>query len=478
LATTAAFYMRTGRIRKTATPLQHIFPSWPNSAIQLVAAAAVVCAALLGTGLAALPVEAPLFRSVEVKRKRPLKDGEQLPKWYGKHPCPEEPEEIMTKIPGEVESETQREADLRKKLRYKELVTNEEFEKLVEVFSSRARSELKWMPVQRRHFLKRAKRWAGEMVLQDREPSQITVRRLLLACAANGDVSGAEWWMRWMQKNNRPIKRLEYDALIGAYGEEGLPRGARGWLERMVQAGFAPDARSYAGVIQAWEKLGNRKRMLTVLQEMRDAETQGHLGKPLDPRDAALPYLAAARSYADVADAPRALAILKHLQAREIPLTYEAHLLRLEVHVRTPPGPRQSLTEIERALRDVILERPLGKAVLSSALCDMCRYTLGEENYLRILQELGVQQKEISVTPIGADLADQWRRSRLARAMEDEDTGRQVLMRKNEDDKWFKGRLEARQGAVMGEIETGYRIPAEQGLPEWMTLPLPERYGY
>jgi len=355
---------------------------------------------------------------------------------------------------------------------------NEEFEKLVEVFSNRARSEIKWMPVQRRQFLKRAKRWAGEMVLQDREPSQLTVRRLLLACAANGDVSGAEWWMRWMQKNDRPIKRLEYDAAIGAYGEEGLPRGARGWFERMVEAGIAPDARSYAGVIQAWEKVGNRKRMLQVLLEMRDAEAQGQLGRPLDPRDAALPYLAAARSYADVADAPRTIAILKHLQAQEIPLTFEAHLMRLEVHLRTPPGPRQSLTEIERALRDVIVSRPGSRAILSSTLCDMCRLTIGTQRYDDILSELGVKQSEISAEPPGASLAERWRSSRLAKAVEDKDTGRQVLMRKNEDDKWFKGRLQARQGAVMGEIETGYRIPAERGLPEWMTLPLPERYGY
>merc|ERR1712079_1683 len=233
----------------------------------------------------------------------------------------------------------------------------------------------------------------------------------------------------------------------------GLPRGARGWFERMAEAGFAPDARSYAGLIQAWEKVGNRKRMLQTLREMRDAEAQGQLGRPLDPRDAALPYLAAARSYADVADAPRTIAILKHLQAQELPLTYEAHLMRLEVHLQTPPGPRQSLTEIERALRDVILDRPRGRAVLSPALCDMCRHTLGNEKYSHILHELGVEQQEISVTPSGADLAEQWRRSRLARALEDKDTGRQVLMRKNEDDKWFKGRLEARQGAVMGEIE-------------------------
>jgi len=315
-------------------------------------------------------------------------------------------------------------------------------------------------------------------VLQNREPSQLTVRRLLLACAANGDVSGAEWWMRWMKKKKRPIERLEYDAVIGAYGEEGLPRGASGWLERMIQAGLAPDARSYAGVIKAWEKLGNRKRMLAVLREMRDAETQGQVGKPLDPGDAALPYLAAARSYADVADAPRALAILKHLQAREIPLTYEAHLLRLEVHLRTPPGPRQSLTEIERALRDVILNRPRGRAVLSYTLRDLCRDVLGDFQYSRILRQLGVSQKEISVTPKGAHLEDKWRRSTVAFALENDRKGRMVLMRKNQDNKWFMRRIKDRKGAKMGAIETGYRIPAERGLPEWMTLPLPEKYGY
>jgi len=458
---------------------------WPKCAAPLLVVSVAALAAALGSGLAALPVEAPIYREVETYRRKRI-NPEKPPKskvarkMYALHPCPPKPLEVMDEIPGEVERELYREAELRQKLRYKQPVANEEFEKLVEIFSNRARNDVMWMKVQREYFLQRAKRWAGEMVLQDREPNQLTVRRVLLACAVNGDVSGAEWWVRWMQKNDRPIKRLEYDAIIGAYGEEGFPRGARGWLDRMADAGVAPDVRSYAGVIQAWQKVGNRKRMLEVLREMRDVEAQGQIGKPLDPRDAALPYLAAARSYADVADAPRTIAILKHLQEREIPLSPAVHLMRLEVHLHTPPGPRQSLREVERALCDVIRDRPRGRAVLSFELCQMCRSTLGHETFERILKDLGVRKEEISARPEGFDQAEKWESSVLTRALFDNSTenGRDVLMRRNEDDKWFKGRLEDRKGAVMGEIETGYRIPSEQGLPEWMTIPYPERYGY
>jgi len=440
---------------------------------------------VLGSGLAAtaLPVEAPLFRTLEKPRGKEKKPH-QLPRHlYERHPWPEKEPALLESIPGDVEKPLEKEEIIRDRLRHKKKVTDESWEDLITVFSNRARNEIKWMPVQRRHFLQRAKRWTGEMVLQDREPSQNTVRRLLLACASLGDVSGAEWWMRWLLKTGRPAGRLEFNAVIDTYGEEGLPRGARGWMERMEKAGLAPDARSYAAVIKSWEKVGNRKRMLEALRQMRDAESRGQLGKPLDPRDAASPYLAAARSYVDVADAPRAIAILKHLQAQGIPLSHEAHLLRLEAHLRTP-GPRQSMKEIEHAFRDVIHHGPRGKdnkrmPVLNFELYQMCENTIGRSRFVDILEELGVEKQDVTASPRGESDMKDWDHAVLMRAIWSKETGRRVLMRKNEDAQWFETKLQGRQGAVMGEIETGYRMPLEDGsLPEWMTLTMPETYGY
>mmetsp|Transcript_26983 Transcript_26983/g.56028 ORF Transcript_26983/g.56028 Transcript_26983/m.56028 type:complete len:473 (-) Transcript_26983:61-1479(-) len=450
---------------------------WYGPRVALVVALAALGVSLGADLAVAVPKEAEIFRSIETKRKKPLAPNE-LPRFYGRHPNPTKVEELPLEIPGNVQQPTRRESMLRAQLKSGEMPTNEEFERPIQVFSTRARQDVKYLSVQRREFNRRAKNWAREMIVQGLEPSTPTLQMLMLGCAAVGDGSGTEWYLDWMMMHNRPLGRLEYNAVIGAYGVEGEPMEARKWLDRMREAGIAPDAKSYAGIVEAWERIGNRKRMLEALLEMRQAEAGNELGDPLDPRHAALPYYAMARSYVRVADSPRALALLKHLQAKKVPLTHEAHKLRLEVHLRTPPGPRRSLPEIERAFRDLVRSRPKKSPIYSNKLGMMCRYALGSQQYEDILKEHGTSDEEVVADIPSGEATRRWRRANIQAALEKHKSGREAIQKKREDQKLFRKRLKAREGAQMGKVEGGYRVAGQAGLPEWMTLPAPEKFGY
>jgi len=141
--------------------------------------------------------------------------------------------------------------------------------------------------MQRREYIRRAKRWAGEMVLQGLEPSTKSLKMLLLGCSSTGDTESVQHWFKFMKKRGHKMGRFEYNAVIGAHGNEGYPHEASMWMERMRAAGFAPDARTYASLVDAWERIGNRQRMLQVMREYQDAEEAGELGEPLDPRGGA-----------------------------------------------------------------------------------------------------------------------------------------------------------------------------------------------
>jgi len=446
------------------------------TALALVTTAGLAVTMPRGAPIA--PREASIFRKMEGKQKNLPPD--KLPRWYGRHPNPTKKEYLPLKIPGKVQRPTRREAALRQKLRKADTPDAAEFEKAIQVFANRARQEVQWLPVQRREFMRRAKRWAGEMLLQDLAPSAPTLRSLLLGCSSVGDVSGSQFYVEWMQRNNRKLGRLEYNAVITTHAVEGNPEQANEWLQRMREAGVRPDAKSYAGVVEAWERVGNRKGMLEGILAMREAEAMGELGEPMDPHDAALPYYAMARSYVKVADSPRALAVLKYLQAAGVPLTVEAHKLRLEGHLRTPPGPRRSVTEIERAFRDVVKYGPKGGPLYSKRLARMCRYALGQARYKAILEEMGVSEEAVTPDLPSSESARTWRRASIQAALRKREcTGVSAIKRaSNKDEKWFERRLQARRGAKLGKVAGGIRVPGESGLPEWMTLTRPELHGY
>eukprot|EP00971_Amphidinium_carterae_P156818 3108752-Amphidinium_carterae.1 len=146
----------------------------------------------------------------------------------------------------------------------------DEFEGLVSVFASWAADRVRWLPVQRQLFTKRSRKWLGEMIEQGYEPSPDLILQVLKGCAAAGDVMGAQYWVTWIMRHDREVGRAEFNAVIEACGEDGWPVEARAWMRRMQESGQLPDAESYAGLVAAWERTGNRARMLQVLAEMQE----------------------------------------------------------------------------------------------------------------------------------------------------------------------------------------------------------------
>jgi len=418
-----------------------------------------------------LPKEASIFRVVESKRRNDLPD-ELLPKWFGKHPCPTEEEELSEEVPGGVAQPTKREKSLRARLVRGEKPLPEEFDATIQVFAQRARQDVKWFPVQQREFVRRAKNWAKEMLIQEMEPSAVSLKLILLACASTGDSMGARWWFNWMKENFKPIERLEYNAIIRAFGYDGLPHDARKWMETMREAGYTPDAASYLGIVEGWERVGNRHAMLKTIQEMQDAKARDELAPPLDPRDEALPYYPLALSYAKVGDAPRAISILKNLQVKGYELTHEAHRIRLEAHLQASPQ-RRSVQEIVKAINDLIISKP--GPVISPKLRKLCRQTLGNDQFQAVLDEIGVDESEVVGNPPGS--AELHRRAKIQAALKKNPSGIRSILGHSEDAGWMSKRMALRKEAKMGEVAGGYRVAGENGLPEWMTIPRPEKFG-
>merc|ERR1719253_1978361 len=310
------------------------------------------------------------------------------------------------------------------------------------------------------------------------EPSELSLRLILMACSSTGDIAGAEYWFGWMESNGREMGRLEYDAVINAFGQEGRPQKAREWMQRMEEAGIAPGAKSYAGLVEAQERLGNRRAMLEALMEMKRVESEGKLGEPLEETDAALPYYAMARSYMKVADAPRAMSILKMLQVKGVPLSAEAHRIRLESHLRVPAGPRRSMPEIEKALVDLVNSRTEGAPLYNSKLAAMARGAIGVAQYHKMLGALGAKEAELVPKLPEAKESEHFRKASIQAALKSKaKSGQALLTVRNDDEAYLRDRKKARKPAQIGEVAGGYRVPGKQGLPEWMTLQKPEKFG-
>ncbi|CAE8625731.1 unnamed protein product [Polarella glacialis] len=452
-------------------------------AATLVALAAGAAPALVDHFANTVPKEAHNYRSVEVVRRRTkakqrvVQRKMRIP--FGKHPSKEEKRMREAFLPGRVHEATKREATMRLSLQKGTVPASEDFDRVVQVFARRARQEMKWASVQRREFIRRAKRWATEMLLQELEPSPTTVQALMLGFAVTGDRAGAKWWLSWLQRTpGREAGRLAYNCVIEAFGMDGRPKEAEAWLNQMREAGIVPDARSHAGVVQAWERIGNRQAMLEKLLQVRDLEADGELGEPLNPTDAGLPYYALARSYMKVADAVRALSVLKLLQAKRVPLSVEAHLLRLESHLRVPPGPRRSVPEIERAFVDVVKNRPKSGPVMMPELAEKCGWALGQERFQEILAQHGAGFADVVATELPSqNRVHGYRIAKVQTSIASGQGPKLSLNLKEDDGEYIKQRLRDRRGAKVGVVKAGIRIPGQKGLPEWMTLPKPVRFA-
>merc|ERR1712166_465236 len=99
----------------------------------------------------------------------------------------------------------------------------EEMDRAIQVFAQRARQDIRWLAMQRREFLGRAKRWANEMFLAGEFPSMTSLQLILLACASVGDSEGARYWLNFIVDHSEEdeeyiLGRLEFNSLAGAYG--------------------------------------------------------------------------------------------------------------------------------------------------------------------------------------------------------------------------------------------------------------------
>mmetsp|Transcript_4740 Transcript_4740/g.11953 ORF Transcript_4740/g.11953 Transcript_4740/m.11953 type:complete len:482 (-) Transcript_4740:131-1576(-) len=428
-----------------------------------------------------MPSEAPLFFSVEQPIRLQDRPTGSM-KWFQAHPMPQEIPEMPEHLPGEVDKPTRRENLIRAKLNGGMKPSPLEFDKIIQVFAQRARLSAQWAPVQRREFIRRAKRWASEMVLQDMSPSDKSVKLILLGCEATGDTSGAQWWFGWMERYGRKLGRLHYNAVLGTFGVQGQPYEARQFMGRMREAGFKPDYRGYAAVIDAWEKAGNRRAMLQTILEMQEAEKAGELGEPLKATDQQRPYLALASSYAKVGDASRAISVLKVLQEKQVPMDHEVHRVRIEAHLRTPEA-RRSAEDIREALRS-FLDSQRGssrKPEISKTMSDELSTALGQA-YGDVLREFGLEEGDVVPELPSSQTIMLWRRKTLINAMEQHRGGAGAMRPRSGEERFFRDRINARKGPKFGEHAGGYRIPdtrgaAFQGIKEWMTIPKPVKYG-
>jgi hypothetical protein len=241
------------------------------------------------------------------------------------------------------------------------------------------------------------------------------------------------------------------------------------------EGGLAPDHRTFAHVMQAYEALGNRHMMLQLLSEMQDMEVAGELAEPLRVDDSSLPYEVLATSYAKVGDAPRAISILKYCKDQGSPVTREMQKVRLEAHLRTPRGPRRMPEEIERAFRDVIAARPEKGPVYTEKFDRMCRGAMGYNTYKAILTELGVDEEQL-VDKLPAADAVNWRKALIQEAVKKRSGGISALFKKREG-RYLAWRRYIANQEVMGQTSMGYRVAGPNGVPQWMELKTPVIYG-
>eukprot|EP00931_Biecheleriopsis_adriatica_P048003 TRINITY_DN27713_c0_g1_i1.p1 TRINITY_DN27713_c0_g1~~TRINITY_DN27713_c0_g1_i1.p1 ORF type:complete len:529 (+),score=73.40 TRINITY_DN27713_c0_g1_i1:71-1657(+) len=455
-------------------------------------------------GQVGIPKQAPISRSVETAQdKLEQVRGYALAKHIGKHPYYAGRKYRLRRpfYPQKVKQPTKREEKIRSMLRLGENVSNEEFDKVIQVFAQRSRQDLVYgLSFQRRLLIQKAKGWAYEMLLQKMKPSRTTVQVLMLGFAANSDFAGAISWLKWLNKKTKEkAGPLEYNAVIQAFSNAGQPLEAATWFKNMERAGFRPDARSYASLMNGWEKIGNRHEMLRLMVKFREAEKKGELGDSGNPRDAGLPYYALARSYAKVGDAVRAMSILKAVKNRGVPLSTEAYRLRLRALAGYPSNQQteEQRQQIMRAFVDLVKRKSEKFPVMSQDLFDLARTAIGfgwQDRIQRECQQMGCdfedlvppeknsfwleKYKEYNVLNSYKMSSPQKPSGRRHRIVQRYLPGLGPLFRRNNDNKMFLKKVRQRQEFKIGPTKSGLeRMETRRGLPEWMKLKKPVIYG-
>lgn len=365
----------------------------------------------------------------------------------------------------------------------------EQFDRVIQVFAQRARQEVRYpLLIQRQEYAKRAKGWAWEMLLNDLVPSRKTYKLLILAFGATGNHAAARWWIEWQKKAyGEATSRLEMNCIIEAYAKAGRPIEATRHLRKMLDMDLRPDARSFASVIEAWEHIGNRYQMLRWLKLYLRAERMHVTGDPIDPRDAGLPFYAMAESYVKVADAVRTMSLLKAVKDKGVPLSIEAYRLRLDVLLRVR-GRRRSIDQIHRALVDFVKNWPQNGPIFSQELYKRTCDALGKERVVGVFAVHTENGGEglVAEDNLRYDALQQWQTANLnvaiSRSLRHKPISGTSLLLGEEDDKGtFNKKKKVRGPAKVPNLDQGFRVlkrtAGSTGLPEWMGLKKPIRYG-
>lgn len=350
-------------------------------------------------------------------------------RWYGKHPNPQAPEERpQLIIPGGVERKTVREAKLVKRLRSGEDVPAEELDRCVQVFGMRAQQTDRWIPIQRKEFKRRAWLWARRMKDRNMEPSFFSIRVLIQACSAVGDLAGTRGWIAELQSADEPMLLSDYVALARVTAKNSRPHQVLAIMSDMEKAGTKPDARVWTALMRSWYHLGNRGEMLRTLKRYQEARAAGDVIRVAgdeDGADEAEPYVVAAESFANVGDVRRTEALLRKIVDEVGELGPSALLARLEAHVRTSPL-RRRLQDVENALQESVAAAPLGQPLFaSSEIPNLVKRIIGPPRYYEILEEQDTVEEALMPPQVDPEEYRNWHLAKWQEIREmDHDTAR------------------------------------------------------
>lgn len=116
-----------------------------------------------------------------------------------------------------------------------------------------------------------AERWMKEMVNAGVEPNTVTYNSLIHSCARAGDFAKAEMWLRRMMKAGVEMNAISYNAVLDACAKAGNVERAEQWLKKMLADGIAANVVSYSTVIHACAKAGEVASAEEWLKKMRQA---------------------------------------------------------------------------------------------------------------------------------------------------------------------------------------------------------------
>eukprot|EP00913_Durusdinium_trenchii_P004884 g4533.t1 len=159
------------------------------------------------------------------------------------------------------------------------------------------------------------------------------------------------------------------------------------------------------------------------------------------------------------------MSLLKAVKDKGVPLSIEAYRLRLDVLLRVR-GRRRSIDQIHRALVDFVKNWPQNGPIFSQELYKRTCDALGKERVVGVFAVHTENGGEglVAEDNLRYDALQQWQTANL-----------------NDDKGTFNKKKKVRGPAKVPNLDQGFRVlkrtAGSTGLPEWMGLKKPIRYG-